>query len=660
MSNEHPQKKRKLKLSKPHKKWTTFWLKIKDQQKKKKEGKKKLNNKIETKEEEIKEKPVDDLREIYSDQDGELPDMTQLDRDGKSRLTRWLIGTIILLLVISGAAWSGFLFISRGFFNTDKPLVTSIEGPLDVFSGDEATYTISYSNHGDVPLAALEIRASLPPGFELQSTTPEMIRENTWMIGSLSPKSDGKITLKGKFRSAVPSTARIQVFFTYRPANFNSEFQDIQTLSLEIDESVLDLKIDGPEKALSGDEVAYTIDLSNDSDKKSEQIRINTIIPDDFVVSKIEPESSREDILRWNLDEILPGETKTITITGSYTSSAQAEQTISAEALFIENAGIELLQTKTKITTDVLGGNLTFNLIVNGGTKDQTSEMGKTLRISLDYENKGNETIENATFDLDFSNEDSRLLPIEWVSIELPENLRHGNHLIWNQDIIPDLEKIEPGQSGIIDISLPLLTTIDPTKISDKFTISLSAAVEKIGSIEGKHTVEASPIIITLNSKLKVLTEARYFNENNEPVGTGPLPPEVGKITTYRIYMNLNSNIHDIEEIYMSTNLPPDVTWTGKTEVSDGEINFDHTTRLVTWKINNLKRSELANTWFEIAIIPETNDTNAFFKLTNATLAEAVDSFSKDKISEALDILTTELPTDEKAQGKGIVVEANN
>ena len=108
----------------------------------------------------------------------------------------------------------------------------------------------------------------------------------------------------------------------------------------------------------------------------------------------------------------------------------------------------------------------------------------------------------------------------------------------------------------------------------------------------------------------------------------------------------------------MSTNLPPDVAWTGASNTDIGEFEFNNTTRLVTWTIDKLPREITeAVASFDVAITPDENDLGAFFKLTNATSLDAEDVVTNDHLSQALDIVTTELPTDEFASGKGVVLE---
>jgi len=169
------------------------------------------------------------LRSIYEGSDGHVPDLSKLDRGGRSRMTRWLLKTIGLLAFVCIIAWGGFFLFTQTLFQKSETLSLSVEGPAEVKSGEEVSYTFRYENTGDVPVASLGMKLNLPNTFHVYSTVPESSQAGEWTIGSLSAGSDGAITVTGVFLAEVSSSQRIQALFTYKPANFSSNFQDITT-----------------------------------------------------------------------------------------------------------------------------------------------------------------------------------------------------------------------------------------------------------------------------------------------------------------------------------------------------------------------------------------------------------------------------------------------
>ncbi|MBU1705538.1 DUF11 domain-containing protein [Patescibacteria group bacterium] len=611
----------------------------------------------------------DELRNIYSEQDGQLPDLTKLDKQTGSGFRRFLLSALAVLIVLSGIAWAGFFVWTKGFFQSNDILIASIEGPTQVESGEKVTFTIRYQNTGQNPLANLDLKLNLPLGFELTESVPEPNSDDlTWLLGSLTPGSDGAISVSGVFRSEVPNTQTFQALFTYRPANVSSDFQSIETLSIEINNSVLELAITGPAKALAGDEVTYAIDVQNTGSSPVKDIRISALIPPDFIFASSEPAPSAPDLAQWHIESLEPNEQRSVTLIGSYTSSAAGEQTLSAEVALLEENNVVLTQKQTETLTDVLGGTIMFHLIIDGGTQSLAADPGKNLLVSIDYANNGNETIEDLILTLELEPAEGKQLPINWEASNLEPKviegeaarpaIRQGNTLTWDSSIIPGFASLAPNSEGVIDFIMPIFESIDPAAAADSFTYKLTAHLSKVGSIVSPRTIESTPLTVSINSDLRGGAEVRYFDDAGQPLGSGELPPKVDQTTTFRVFWFLENSLHALEDVRLTTNLPPDVAWTGGTHTDIGTLEYNNTTRLVTWKIDKLPTDvKEAQAYFDVAITPDENDVGAFVKLTNATSIDALDTKTRDNLASALDILTTEMPTDETARGQGVVIE---
>lgn len=594
-----------------------------------------------------------DLRSIYTSSDGTMPDLTRLSHKHSSKLTSFLIKVIVLLFGLSLVAWSGFFLFNKGLFHTEEALVTKVEGPDTIKSGEPVSYTIRYENGGDVPIASLEMKLNLPNSFHVLSMAPEPTKEQQWTVGALGNGSDGAVTVSGVFLSEVPSSQRIQALFTYKPANFSSDFQKIETKTIQVNESVVKLTVAGPEKALAGDQITYTLNLQNSGQVDVFNLRVFPVLPPDFTISKTEPAFKDTDTF-WTLDTLKAGELKELSFVGTFTTTATGEQQIGARAGFIKDEAV-LEQTRELLTTDVLGGALSFHLIVDGSDKDQTVAAGKTLRGSIDFANNGVDAAEDIRFTLSV-NADNGTIPIDFNKALLSDATRTGTTLVWTKDKTSALKKLDPKGSGVIDFSLPVVENLD-SKNADHFTITLSAEIARVGSITTARTIEATPIIISVNSNARVESQARYFTEDGEPVGSGPLPPKVGQTTHTRVYWTLNNSLHALKDIEFSTTLPQDVTFDEKSATDIGEITYNKTTREVRWRTAKLPVDiAKAGAWFDVSFTPKASDVGSFFKLTNPISFVTKDTVTGDELNRSLEQLTTDLSLDAQAKGKGVVI----
>ncbi len=596
-----------------------------------------------------------DLRTIYAGADGSMPDLSKLSRKRRSTMTSVLLKIIVLLFGLSALAWAGFfLFNNGGLFQSNESLKVEIEGPDNIKSGEPVSYTIRYKNTGDVPIASLEMKLNTPNSFYVLTTAPEPTDPQQWTIGALKEGSDGAITLNGVFLSEVPSSQRMQVLFTYKPANFNSAFQKIETKTVQISESVLKMTVGGPQKALAGDKIAYTLNLQNTGQVDVFNVRVFPELPADFTINTTTPNLPETEGY-WTLDLLKAGELKELGIAGTFTTTASGEQQIGARASFVKEE-LVLDQTKQTVTTDVLGGALAFRLIMDGSDKDQTVSLGKTLRGSIDFSNNGVDAAEDVRFTLRVETQQGTL-PINFVSALVSNGVRTGSTIVWTGKNIDALKRLEPKASGVIDFSLPIIEAID-NKNADRFTVTLSAEIGRVGSITTARTIEATPITVLINSNVQATANARYFSTDGEAIGGGPLPPNVGQTTRLRIQWNLTNSLHALKDIVFETTLPQDVTFDEKKQTDIGELTFNTTTRQVRWVIPKLPVDiPTAEAWFDVAITPTKEDVASFFKLTNQISFVGKDTITGDELNRSLDPLSTDLESDALAKGKGVVTE---
>ncbi|MBI5369978.1 hypothetical protein HZA85_02210 [Candidatus Uhrbacteria bacterium] len=588
-----------------------------------------------------------ELRAIYSGRDGKLPDFTRLSQRKRSPLTAFLIKTIGILFVLSLLAWGGFFLFTRGLFENGESLKASIELSEPVRAGEETVFTIRYENTGDVPIASLNLKLNLPNSFHLTSAIPEPAAELQWSLGALTARSDGAINVKGIFLSPVPSTQRIQALFSYKPANFNSEFQTIESQSVDLKESSVHLTMTGPEKALAGDPVEYTLNLEQTGKDPVFNLRVVPVFPADFVIDSSVPPIKPDDP-SWDIVSLEPGKITDIVIKGAFTSTANGELPMQTKVSFMDEETFNE-QASANVQTDVLGGAVSFHLILDGSDKDQNVSAGKTLRGSIDFKNPGTDPVEDVQFTLKLSSQGK--LPVDWAHADLSDASRSDGTLHWDKTKHKELARLDPGVEGVIDFTLPLIVGG-----ADAMDAALSMAVGKIGTLSGTHTIDATPVHLSMNSDASLSVQARYFADDGTPVGGGDLPPKVGSTTSYRMLFDLSNALHDLGNIDVTTTLPQDVTWKESSGKDIGVLSYNPTTRQVRWEVSKLPRDiRAAQAWFNVSITPKKGDVGKFVKLANQTLFHALDLSTKAELNATVPLVTTELAQDEFAQGKGAV-----
>jgi hypothetical protein len=218
---------------------------------------------------------------------------------------------------------------------------------------------------------------------------------------------------------------------------------------------------------------------------------------------------------------------------------------------------------------------------------DFAVQAGDVLRASIIVKNTGGSRIDDVTarIILDAPSVKEKSI-LNWMKLEdenngkisgeqRSETLRRGE-IVWNAGKINSLQRILPGDSVLIDFSLPIKTSKD-IDLSE-FTNYLIDAVAEVQYNQGtEHKVLSSnQIKITLNSD----TAMSVQDDVNDLDG--------GK-KKHLVSWVLNNSFHEIKNIEIETDVYGDITWSESDKnVPAGEVKFEEEGQKVKWKIDSM------------------------------------------------------------------------
>ncbi|MDA1038352.1 MAG: hypothetical protein O2877_01535, partial [bacterium] len=249
-------------------------------------------------------------------------------------------------------------------------------------------------------------------------------------------------------------------------------------------------------------------------------------------------------------------------------------------------------------------------------------------------------------------------LPIDWdsSSLILAHGVRSDSTITWTTEEIENFETLGEGQEGVIDLVLPLLENVDPTIHSDNFILVATTTASPSTNTKQRQTLSTTPLLIRLNSNLTIISSARYHESDGTPIGTGPLPPIVGETTEYEILWSASNSLHPLENIVFETDLPSHVQFSEGATTTAGTISYNNEQRNIRWEIPSINAGN-ATARFRLRITPSESNIGTFLKLTNPVNVVARDTITETSLRLEGDTLTTQLPDDTFANGKGVVLE---
>jgi len=560
-----------------------------------------------------------DLASVYTNEDGTIPDLTKLETGDRPFWQKLLSFLTISLFVLLISAIAGF-WVYSNFTNdsfTNEKITFKIEPPIAVVSGQEQDYRILITNKEKVNLYNLNIELQYPEGFEYVSSTIQSGGEknNLWDFSVLKVGESKEIVFTAKLTAGIGSVNTLSGVLTFKPENLNADFKQKDTVDLGVNSSVVSLSLEGPDKILANQKIDYKIKLNNFGKDILNDLEVVATYPQRFSYenASIEPKDSSNNI--WEISNLATSSIETtatssvkeIIISGNYSAIDDSGDHIFSVIVSGKNKlGEKIVLAEQTFNTAVVRDRLKLSLIINGSGQDQPIGFGETLFYTLSYKNASTEELKNIEL---VAFLDSQLL--DWSAIsEVGGGKVKDNKITWTGKEVSKLLSLRPQEEGEITWTIRVkdLEDINRQTIT-KFSIEnkISASFKDINNESGE--VSLKPIINSINSDLSLSAQARYYNDDNLPLGAGPITPKIGEPSSYNIKIDLANNLHDIANIVVSLSLPKNVSWDDKNDFDTGSLVYDRSANKVLWKISKLsKTAKGASANFNVSITPQESD----------------------------------------------------
>ncbi len=604
-----------------------------------------------------------DLANVYTDDDGQIPDLTRLDQ-GQRPLWQTILYTLVAVFtVLFVASVVGFLIFSNlnNETFTNEKVTFKIEPPIAIVAGQEQTYTILITNKEKVNLYNLNIDLLYPEAFKYVSGTPEATgdKKNNWDISVLKVGETQQIKFIGKITAPLNSVHNLSGTLTFKPENLNADFKQKASVDLGITSSVVVVVAEAPNKLLANQDAEFRVTIRNIGKEVLNNLEVSAEYPKGFVVASSSPDTKDGTNNLWVIKKLATSTDLSVTSTdvkliirGNYSGLVDSGNQEIKLRVNWKNNNDTLLMAEQSLITEVVKDQLSLALVVNGSGQDQSVSFDDVLFYTLSYKNNGQDDLKNIELAALL---DSEIL--NWDTLSDENNGRVKDHTItWTGKEVPKLLTLRPGEEGDISwqIRVSDLLTLNKSNITT-FNIANSATA-KFKNITGEMVlIKSKTLVNSINSDLSLRAAARYYDENNVALGAGPIRPNVGEASSYNIKISLANNLHDIGTIEVSAILPKNINWDAKTNVDTGDIAYNKTTRKLTWKISKLpKTAKGANADFNISLTPQESDLGRVLVLLPEIKLVAKDLETGADISKTLKAITTSFDDPILGQVSGI------
>lgn len=563
-----------------------------------------------------------------------------------------LILVFVFLFTLGGIFW--WLFFGRqASFEGDK-VEFQLKGPSEVASGNKVEVVMIFANNEKVNLTEGEINVVYPEGFifENSSLSPTGERKNQFKIEKLGPKEMGKITISGRLFGNPKEHKVFVATFSYKPENISSHFSREGQMEIAIEHSDVQIETNLPKIALENERLKYQVKIKNTGKEKITDLEVKMEVPASYEINQVNPASSEANL--WKISELEPEKETIIEVEGRLYGEAGEIKIFKIQTGQKNDKGEFYLQNEKEIKVKIVKLDLDLDLKINN-QKEIVANLGDEVELRLDCENKSSEDLPDSKIEVSF---DENLFEKSAVYVE--GGKYEEGKLIWDKSTRPELANLENGKKEEFRARLKLISNIPVNSSSKqnfltKFKAKFSADTKPLGK-EGEFVKESNAVQIKINTKVGYEIEVRYYDENGKKVGAGPLPPQVGKETIYRVYLTLTNTTNEVANPKVEVHLPADVLWVGNKTASFGNLDFFE--GRVVWSLEKLemglgKIKPPLVAFFDISFTPKTEMVGRSAKLIEKSLFLGRDIFTDNYIKIEKGAQTTELEKDIKAKSVG-------
>lgn len=621
-------------------------------------------------------KIMDDLTDIYQNGDVDYTDdMGKLNKDSKSAIARFFtlfFSCSFLAIILIAVGWVIVSRYQSEQLGAEKKNVSlNIECPDIISSGDEIVCKIKCENKNKATLTNLRIEIKYPEGFTFNKSSiisDNKFQNNNFILPNIKPFGREEFEINGRIIGDEDSIKEISAYVFYEQDNFSSEFDEYANASIKIGASAVNIGISGPKQILPDNDSEYYIKIKNNSKKGIENLRLTLLYPDNFSIKEfsVDPDEHSGDNCWWNISNLTAVGEMEIKIIGVFSKDIKDDQEFNIKLEFSDKQEIYILIAEDAFVSKAIKENVKLDLILNGSTAGQAVSFGDNLSYSLVYENCGEEEDlkdTNIKMSIKGYQGDKEINLINWESLKDENNgyVKDGE-ILWTNEEILKLSSFSAGEEGELDFQLLLnpIKDIVSEIDSDGGDLTIKSFAEiivgKVEDVAVDMVIKSNEIICDLNTNLVFSAQARYFNDDNIAVGSGPIPPKIGEETKYRIFWSIANSLHNTKEVSVKTVLPQNIKWTDRVNTDMGDLKYSEDNREIIWTISELPiKIKEAKADFEISVTPAEDDLNKILVLINETSLTAIDSKTDSQIFAKNKPLTSDLEFDLIMSGKGVV-----
>jgi len=543
--------------------------------------------------------------------------------------------TLIVILIAAIVGIAGFYYYQKNIYSKEI-LKLEILGQEEADLLEEIEYIVKYKNNGDTRLEDPELIFEFPDYTVVSDNESlRIIKTAEDFGGSIYPGQEETFRFRGRLVGKEGEAKEAKAILSYRPKNLKARYESSTTFTTIIKKVPLTFEFDLPSKIESAKEMRFRLNYFSNTDYPLTDLRVVVEYPSNFEFIESSPGSL--DKTEWNIGLLNKAEGGRIEIVGKVMGEVSEEKVFKAKFGSWQDGEFIILKEATRGIT-IIKPALHITQQING-SPELVAGPGDYLHYEIFFRNVGEDILTDLSLLVTLSGS-----PFNFDTIRAPEGEYEpgDNSIVWDWRRVGDLQLLSPNEEGKIDFWIRLREQWPIKGSEDKNpTIRTKVYLSQV----------REEFVNKVSSEIEI-SQKGYFED--EVFGnSGPIPPEVGEVTTYTIMWQAKNYYNEMSNVMVKATLPANSKLTGKIfpEEEADKFTFDSQSRELVWNIGELMVAQgilnpAPNIAFQISFIPNSGQRGQTPVIINEVTITGQDTWAGEILEARDSEIITALPDD--------------
>lgn len=528
-----------------------------------------------------------------------------------------------IIFFVGAAAVAGLLLFSGDNTVSTKNVGIAVSGPTSIRAGDVVTLQIIITNRNAVPMNLTDMLVEFPSGTRSEADVSVDLPRIRDSLGTIQPGETVNRTVKAVLFGTQGAPVDVKVTAEYRVPSSNAVFYSDTNYHATISQSPASISVDSLKEAVSGQPLDITAHVtSNATENLSGMLLVATYPPGfTFISASPKPVSGTS---VWDLGDIEPKGTRTITIHGTFTGENGDDRVVHFTTGTKQKANPSAIAAPlaaSDVTVTVAKPFVSVILALENNTSGAiTSTRGTIIHGEVRWANNLPVRVQNVQIAVKMN---GGILDKNTIRSGQGFYRSSDSTLLFSPETDPRLADVAPGEEQVSVFQFASLPPGTGSFQSPQIVLTATVTADRSSENQVPDTVTSSAQATIQFTTDLVINSALTHN-------TGPQPPKVDQETSYTVSWIVNNSANAIANTVVTGILPSYVRWVGSPSTSD--VAYNTNGRTVTWTIGDMSAGTTKTASFQVAITPSLTQVNNAPTIVSDVRVSAFDRFIRGAI----------------------------